>query len=105
MARGSLAKEEIFGKILETFEGSFIYNNGKEIRIPWNEGDNLVQIKVTLTCAKDNVDPIGEVLSKGAAAPKEEDATTNFPTPRKKAEVTEEEKKNIDDLLASLGLK
>lgn len=104
MARGSLAKEEIFSKILETFEGSFVYNNGKEVRIPWMEGNNLVQIKVTLTCAKDNVDPTGEVLVKSAAAPKEEGAPTGFPTPHKKVEVSEEEKKNVEDLLSALGL-
>lgn len=103
MARGSLAKEEIFSKILETFEGSFVYNNGKEVRIPWMEGDNLVQIKVTLTCAKDNVDPTGEVLVK-SAAPKEEGVPTGFPTPHKKVEVSEEEKKNVEDLLSALGL-
>ena len=81
-----------------------MYNNGKELRIPWDEGGNLVQIKVALTCAKDNVDPTGEVLEKSAAAPQEPGDFMNFPAPKKRTEVTEEEKKNVEDLLAALGL-
>lgn len=103
MAKGSLAKEEIFSKILEIFDGSFIYNNGKEVRIPWKEGDNLVQIKVTLTCAKDNVSPTGDE-TVNTVIDKEEASIGNFPTPKKRTEVTEEEKKNVEDLLSALGL-
>ena len=43
MAKGAYAKEQIFAKILETFEGSFMYNNGKELRIPFDEGGNICQ--------------------------------------------------------------
>ena len=102
MAKGAIAKEQIFAKILETFEGSFVYNNGKEVRIPWNENGNEVQIKVALTCAKDNVNPEGEV--RPAAVVKEEAPVSNFPAPKKKIEVTEEEKQNVEDLLKALGL-
>lgn len=104
MARGAVAKEEIFARILETFEGSFMYNNGKELRIPWNEGGNEVQIKVALTCAKDNVSPTGETVEKSAAAPQETGDFMNFPAPKKRAEITEEEKQNVNDLLKALGL-
>ena len=101
MARGAVAKEQIFAKILETFEGSFVYNNGKEVRIPWDENGTEVQIKVALTCAKDNV-VVGE--NTGAAVAKEEVPVSNFPAPKKKVQVTEEEKKNVEDLLVALGL-
>lgn len=104
MARGALAKEEIFAKILETFDGSFMYNNGKELRIPWNEGGNEVQIKVALTCAKDNVSPTGETVEKSAAVAQETGDFMNFPAPKKRAEITEEEKQNVNDLLKALGL-
>ena len=50
-AIGAEEKEIIKNKILEMFNGSFCYD--KEIRIPLNDR----QIKVTLTCAKVNVDP------------------------------------------------
>lgn len=101
MARGAVAKEQIFKKMLEVFEGSFMYNSGKELRIPWDENGTLVQIKVTLTCAKDNVS-VGEEMS--AAVAKEEAPVSNFPAPKKKVQVTEEEKQNVEDLLKALGL-
>ena len=102
-AKGALAKEEIFAKILETFEGSFMFNGGKEVRIPWDENGNEVQIKVTLTAAKDLVSPEGEV-KKAAAVAKEEGPVANFPAPHKNVEPTAEEKQNVEDLLKSLGL-
>jgi len=101
MARGAVAKEQIFKKMLEVFEGSFMYNSGKELRIPWDENGTLVQIKVALTCAKDNVS-VGEEVN--AAVVKEEAPVSNFPAPKKKVEVTEEEKQNVEDLLKALGL-
>ena len=105
MAKGALAKEQIFQKMLETFDGSFMWNNGKELRIPFNENGTVVQIKVALTCSKDNVSPDGQEVNEGAAAPQE---TSAFPTPNVKTntlvEPTEEEKANVESLLKSLGL-
>ena len=104
MAKGALAKEEIFNKMLETFEGSFMYNNGKELRINWDENGSPVQIKVTLTAAKEAVSVEGEI--ENAAVVKETASTNNFPEPIQKiAEPTPEEKQNVEDLLKALGLK
>ena len=103
MAKGSLAKQEIFEKMLKDFEGSFIYNSGKELRINWEENGAPVQIKVTLTAAKEAVTPEGEV-EKAAAAAQETATESNFPTPKTVVEPTEEEKKNVEDLLKALGL-
>lgn len=104
MARGSLAKEIVFNKILETFEGSFMYNGGKECRVPIDENGTSIQIKVTLTAAKDNVDPTGEVSIRPAAVASEPVPSSSFPAPHKKTEISEEEKANIEDLLSALGL-
>lgn len=76
-ARGAAEKEIITNKILEVFDGSFLYNSGKEIRIP--VGD--VQIKVALTCAKENVEPADENRLPGEAG-------TAFPEPINKVEGT-----------------
>ena len=103
MAKGAIAKQEIFETLLKTFEGSFMYNNGKELRVNMMEEDNPVQIKITLTAAKEAVSPEGEVL-KAAAVAKEEDAPISVPEPSKVVEPTEEEKKTVEDLLKSLGL-
>ena len=83
MSRGAEEKQIVIDKILEVFDGSFVYNGGKEIRIP--VGD--VQIKVALTCAKENVEPADETRLPGEAKPA-------FPDPIAKEEVTEEEVSN-----------
>lgn len=93
MARGSLVKEEITKKILDTFDGSFRYE--KEIRIPMLENGELIQVKVTLTAAKTNVAHGEDTVVPGAATP-----ATNSQS----SELTEEEKKETADLLASLNL-
>ncbi len=103
MAKGAIAKEEIFAKMMEVFEGSFMYNNGKELRINWNEEGNEVQIKVALTCAKEMVSPEGEVM-KAAAVAKEAGPIPSATVPISLKEPTPEEKQNVEDLLKSLGL-
>ena len=89
------AKEEITKKILETFEGAFL--NDKEIRIPWIEDGQEVQIKFSLVCAKENI-----------ASPNSAVNISSSPSvPTYKAEdlaITEEEKKETLDLLKRLNL-
>ena len=100
MAKGAATKEIVTQKILETFEGAFVY--GKEIRLPYNEDGVPIEIKVTLTCAKENV---GESGSGPATSLNFEDNAS--PARGKRAEVikpSEEEKKNVETLLSSLGL-
>jgi hypothetical protein len=102
MAKGAQAKSEVVKKILSTFEGSFLYNDGKEVRIPMYEAGELVQIKVALTCAKENVE-IGadNAIPGDFPAPK-----MTSPTPEKTTPVqpTEDEKQKVAALLKSLGL-
>ena len=91
MAKGSEAKSAITQKILDTFEGSFAYD--KEIRIPFVEGGEEVQIKVTLTCAKTNV-------ARGAedAVPSADNAPT---VNGGNQEITETEKAEVQSTLAA----
>ena len=94
MARGSESKQKVINKILETFEGSFLYGS-KELRIPMEEDGNRVEIKVTLTCAKTNVGggDAGEV-AEGQAPITVEQAMPP----------SDEEKKNIATLMERLGI-
>lgn len=101
MAKGQKAKQEIINKILDIFEGSFLYNNDKEIRIPLMEDGELVQIKVGLTCAKVNVEQGSENALPQAEKPVTIDTTSEDFVP---AQPTAEEKENVKNLLASLGL-
>ena len=102
MAKGAITKTEITNKLLEIFPGSFIYD--KEIRIPMVEDGEQIQIKVTLTCAKSNVEPNGDI-----AIPGEEKNEINFKensTSQEQVIVTptQEEKDNVKRLMESLGL-
>ena len=99
--KGTILKKEITDKILATFEGSFLYNDGKEIRIPGLEDGQELQVKVALTCAKTNVSPNGENALPG------EDATTEVLIPnatQAAVEITQEEKNNIKKMMEVLGL-
>lgn len=100
MAKGTYAKEKIVEKIMNAFPDAFFYD--KELRIPYMEEGQEVQIKVALTCAKTNV----ERSSNCAAI-----TTDDFP-PSVVAPITKEtatmptasEKQNVANLLAALGL-
>lgn len=81
-------------KILEVFPNSFI--NGKEIRICGNENGEEVQIKVTLTAAKENI--VNETAEKSTAAAAT--ASTDDYT----VEITSKEKRTVAEMLAALNL-
>lgn len=91
--KGTATKAIIQKKILETFPDSFLYNDGKEIRITIQENGADVQIKVTLTVAKAPVSPDGEEF---AVKPAQEDGIEfGAPAPTVSAQMTEEENQNI----------
>ena len=105
MAKGSESKSIFYAKILETFEGSFMYNNGKEIRIPFKEDGKDIQLKIVATCAKDIVEPgadnaLPTPITKGGSAKAGE---FSFPEPQK-IEFTDNEKTAVQYLMSSLGL-
>lgn len=109
MARGAIAKKEIMDKILSTFEGSFLYNDNKEIRIPIIEDGELIQVKVTLTAAKENVAqgddnaiPGSNTVTQTMSGPVFTHTVAKEET--KVVEPTDQEKKNVRNLLSSLGL-
>ena len=97
--KGAEAKLEITNKILELFPGSFKYD--KEIRIPVIENGEEVQIKISLTAAKVNVERDGGVLDFTKKT--ETTAQTTSAVPQS-FEPTEEEKNIVNDLISKLGL-
>lgn len=99
--KGTILKKEITDKILATFEGSFLYNDGKEIRIPGIEDGQELQVKVALTCAKTNVSPDGENALPGEDIPVVATVSNVSQTP---VEATQEEKDNIKKMMEVLGL-
>lgn len=88
--RGAEAKQKIISQIIENFPGAFTCNEGKELRIPIAENGERVEIKVALTCAKENIgDDDGEILDSDG------NVTTSAPDARQQA--------SLQKLLAKLG--
>lgn len=102
MAKGAVSKTKATEMILNAFPGSFVYD--KEIRLPFVEEGEQIQLKCVLTCAKANV---GEGTEN--ALPGEDSGDLNFTSETNEESVThvvptKEEKQNIKDLMSALGL-
>ena len=100
-ARGQEEKLIVINKIKEVFPEAFEYD--KTIRIPIGD----VQIKVTLTAAKDNVEPGGDAAVPGVKATKvtiTEGAEPVFEDVSATVEPSVEELNAVSNLMTSLGL-
>lgn len=98
--KGSIAKEQIAKKMAETFGADWIGERDKKYYLWANENGERIQIAISMTCPKT---PVGEV---GASADSnvlnfEDGATAGGET---QVEITVDEKKNVADLMARLGL-
>ena len=101
MARGQEEKLIVINKIKEVFPEAFEYD--KTIRIPIGD----VQIKVALTCAKDNVEPGEDTAVPGVKATKvtiAKGAEPVFEDVSAAVEPSEEELNAVSNLMESLGL-
>lgn len=111
-ARGTEAKTEIFAKVMKTFPNAFWEDEGKVLRIPFSEGGNLVEVKMTLTAAKNILggemqasafqlknapNPTPTNSAAAAAASMVVDTRTDM-------EMTQAEKNNVASLMKALGL-
>ena len=99
--RGANEKLEIQKKILEMFPGAFLYD--KHIRVPMGD----VQIKITLTTAKNNVGEGADTAVPGEKVEVVTGMSADGPVTSQRTEMrepTEAEKKNISELLKMLNL-
>lgn len=110
MAKGNIAKLDTYKKLMEVFPGSFMYNGGKELRIPVVEEGELLQLKLVLTAAKTAVTCGEDVALPGELTTPPivvEDTSVELPwdeVPKQPTQVTDEEKASVQDLMAKLGL-
>ena len=100
MAKGTDSKNIIFTKLMEVFPDAFWEDAGKILRVPFNEDGSRVEIKVTLTAAKNNLG--GEAVSSAFDNTPIVNNTPSVTT--SSIEPTQEEKDNVAKLIASLGL-
>ena len=112
MAKGAISKEFVFKKILETFEGSFMQDD-KICRIPCIENGETVEIKVTLTAAKDIIGAgVSSNRPSGPTAVEEFDWSNDNNSAGGKSSVeaaaandlSKQEKENIRKMMEALGL-
>lgn len=99
-SKGAVAKEQIAKKMAEVFGADWIGERDKKYYLWANENGERIQIAISMTCPKT---PVGEA---GATADSnvlnfEDGATAGGET---QIEITTDEKKNIADLKARLGL-
>ena len=98
-AKGTESKNIIFNKLQEIFPDAFWEDQGKILRIPLDENGARVEVKVTLTAAKTNLG--GETVQSAFEASSPVVKTTETEVI---LEPTQEEKDNVNRLIASLGL-
>lgn len=98
MAKGQNSKQDATQKILDLFPNSFIYE--KEIRIPYQEDNENIQLKCVLTCAKVNVGENDDVMVPGETLTKNDSINEKPVT----YAPTQEEKDRVKNLLESFGL-
>lgn len=104
MAKGAESKTKVFEQLQKMFPDSF-WNGPKEFRIPMEENGERVELKVTLTCAKENVG-----VSDSIDFSSSNESTSNNTTVGSEdcdvslsGEPTEEEMENIKNLAEALG--
>ena len=107
MAKGAIAKEEVVKKISEAFGSSFIGEFDKKVYVWANDGGEQVQIAISLTCPKNPIQVDTTVTTNAgdwdfSDNPKVN--TTVAVASAAPAEITEEEKSNIANLMASVRL-
>ena len=96
MARGSESKEKIINTLTEIYSDAFIGSDGKTLRIPLVENGEPIEIKVSLTAAKD---------LEGGGASKADTSVSAFATETnmKALEPTQEELNKVSTLMSQLG--
>lgn len=106
-ARGAEAKNKIIQKMAEAFGEDWIGQVDSKYYVWSKEDGERIQIAITLTCPKNPVD-----VATGTVKPKESNEMNfaemrleDIPTSRpEKAEISEGERKNIQELMERLGL-
>lgn len=101
MAKGAVAKTNVTNIIASAFGNNYIGEVDKKLYVWADDGGEKVQIAIAMTCPKVQVESPGAKSDDGydwgesAADP----AVTTA-----RAEVTEEEKQKIADMMAKFGL-
>ena len=107
MAKGAVAKENVTKILAEAFGSNFIGEYDKKIYVWANDGGEMVQIAMSLTCPKNPIQVDTTVTTSTGDWDFSDNPKVNAKVAvanAEPAEITEEEKTNIANLLVKLGL-
>ena len=105
MAKGTIAKEVVAKKIATAFGTDFVGEFDKKLYVWADENGERVQIAIAMTCPKTPIGNIDYSAEPGNSLNFEDmSAGPVVGGNATKAEITDEEKKNIAELMARLGL-
>lgn len=102
MAKGQIAKDKVIEKIAQAFGQNWIGIYDKKAYVWSEENGEKMQIAISLTCPKV---PVGAVDTGNNALDFENmGATIAAPTEFKPAEISDDERENVAELMRKLGL-
>lgn len=104
MPRGTTAKTNVENKLKEAFGSDYVGVFDKKVYVWADDGGERVQIALSMTCPKTFVGAVDLTAAAGAGHDFSDPEVVVGPTTSQPAEVTPEEQKNIEDLIAALGL-
>lgn len=98
-AKGTIAKQQVTAKIAEAFGADYVGEVDRKLYVWAEENGERVQVALSLTCPKN---PVG---ADGATNTVATPAVLEFGDgPAVIPDLSEDEKQNIQDLMARLGL-
>lgn len=106
MARGNEAKEKLINKIIAALGDNYLGMFDKKYYFTMSENGEQVQVAISMTCPKTPVEFAAGVENSGDwdfsdEQPKVSNSAVSNAAP---AEITEQEKQNIAELMSRLGL-
>lgn len=101
MAKGAIAKEKVAAAIAQAFGADYVGEFDKKLYVYADDGGERVQIAISLTCPKVFK---GEGVENKAPLNFEDNETSAQATTFQPVEISEEENKTLEDLMARLGL-
>ncbi len=105
MAKGAIAKTNVISKIASAFGDDYIGEVDKKVYVWADDGGERVQIAIAMTCPKNPVEAPGVVDTPIDNTGHNWDESAGSPVvSTARAEVTEEEKQRIADMMAKFGL-
>ena len=104
MAKGTIGKQNVIDKIRASFGSDFIGEYDKKTYVWAEDGGEKVQIAIALTCPKTPVTTAEAPISGDFNFEDDAPATVVAAAPYQPAEITQEERDTVAQLMAQLGL-